>query len=153
NHRNIQYKTMTYTNDLGFCTDDRIALLSSCSFALSMGFVFGSLLNGACLCVRDLKEEGFSGLANWLIQKRITVYNSVPSVFRSFVESLTPEAQFADLRLVHLGGEQVTKRDVALYKTHFSADCIFVNNLGSAETGTIAQYFVDKATSMNGSVV
>src|ERR1051325_2166449 len=49
NHRNILYKTMRYTNDLQLTADDRIALLSPCTFSLSVGFIFGALLNGACL--------------------------------------------------------------------------------------------------------
>ena len=153
NHRNILYKTMTYTNDLHFCEDDRIALLSPCTFSLSVGFIFGALLNGACLYCVDVKNESFSHLANWVIDEGITVYNSVPTVFRTFTDSLTEKQTFPKLRLIHLGGEPVTERDVELYKQHFSPECIFVHNMGSNETGTIGQYFVDHATPIVGGMV
>lgn len=152
NHRNVLHKTMTYTNTLHFCAEDRISLLSPCTFSLSVGFIFGALLNGACLYPLDVKEEGLNRLARWFVEEGIMVYNSVPTVFRSFTRTLNRE-EFPQLRLIHLGGEPVTPRDVETYRKFFSADCILVQHMGSNETGTIAQYFIDKATPIDGGAV
>ena len=148
-HRTILYKVMTYTNDLHFWRDDRVALLSPCTFSLSVGFLFGALLNAACLHPRDVQGD----LAAWLRQERITVYNSVPTVFRTFTDALTGEETFPALRLIHLGGEPVSAHDVDVYKRHFADDCLLLHHLGSNETGTIAQYFIDKATRTDGHLV
>jgi amino acid adenylation domain-containing protein len=152
NHRNILYKTRTYTNNLRFCPDDRISLLSPCTFSLSVGFIFGSLLNGACLLPMDIREEGFSHLGNWLTQENITVFNAVPTSFRSFIDSLTTQEKFPALRVIHMGGA-ATRRDFELFKSHFSAPCIMVHDLGSNESGTIAQYFIDHTTEIHGNTV
>lgn len=152
NQCNVLHKTMTYTNTLHFCAEDRISLLSPCTFSLSVGFIFGALLNGACLYPLDVKEEGLNRLARWFVEEGIMVYNSVPTVFRSFTRALNRE-EFPQLRLIHLGGEPVTPRDVETYRKFFSADCILVQHMGSNETGTIAQYFIDKATPIDGVAV
>jgi amino acid adenylation domain-containing protein len=152
NHRNILYKTRTYTNNLRFCADDRISLLSPCTFSLSVGFVFGALLNGACLYPVELREEGSTRLATWLTQEGITIYNAVPTAFRSFIDTLTTQEHFLKLRLIHMGGA-ATRRDVELYKKHFAPDCIMVHDLGSNESGTIAQYFIDHTTQIHGNTV
>jgi acyl carrier protein len=52
-----------------------------------------------------------------------------------------------------VGGEPVYARDVELYKKHFPQDCLFVNRLGSTETGTIRWYFVNKDTALSGNAV
>jgi acyl-coenzyme A synthetase/AMP-(fatty) acid ligase len=52
-----------------------------------------------------------------------------------------------------MGGEPVYRRDVDLYKKYFSAGCIYVNGLGSTETGAICQYFIDKETQIDGNNV
>jgi amino acid adenylation domain-containing protein len=153
NHRNILHKTMTYTNDFHFCAEDRFALFCLFNFSLSVGFTFGALLNGACLYPIDVKEEGLETLTSWLGQERITVFNSVPTVFRALGDSLNENHTFPEMRLIHLGGEQVTLRDVKIYKKHFSPSCIFIHHLGSNETGTIAQYFIDKITPIDTSTV
>jgi amino acid adenylation domain-containing protein len=152
NHRNILYKIRTYTNNLAFSADDRISLLSPCTFSLSVGFIFGALLNGGCLFPKDIKEEGFRGLANWLTKESITVFNAVPTAFRAFIDSLTTQEKFPALRLIHMGGA-ATRRDVELYKNHFSPACTMVHDLGSNESGTIAQYVINHTTQIHGNTV
>jgi non-ribosomal peptide synthetase component F len=146
NHRNILHNIRNYTNGVHLCADDRLALLHSYSFSASTMNVFGALLNGAALLPFHLPDAGLTRLASWLIQQDITIYYTGPSVFRHFVSTLTGEEQFPALRLIRLVGESVTSRDVALYKKHFAADCLFVNAMGSAETFVFRQYCIDKAT-------
>jgi amino acid adenylation domain-containing protein len=153
NHRNVLHFTMTYTNDLHVCPDDRLALLSSCSFSGSVKPIYGALLNGAALLPFDLQEEGLAHLATWLNQEAVTVYTAVPTVFRHFVGTLTGKEQFPMLRIIKLVGELVSSRDVELYKKCFSTRCIFINAFGATETGTTRLYFVGKVTPINGSIV
>jgi amino acid adenylation domain-containing protein len=151
-HRNILHKTKEYTRVLQLSSEDKIALLSPCTFSLSVGFIFGALLNGGCLYPVNVRGEGLSHLADWFRQEEITVYNSVPAVFRSFVRAFSAQQNLPKLRLVHLGGEPVTAMDVELYKRRFSSDCLLVHHLGSNETGTIAYSFIDKKTPIHGDI-
>ena len=152
-HRNVLHRVMGDTNVFRLCRDDRISLLSSCAFNASVGDIFGALLNGAALCPFDLKEEGLTHLAEWLTQEKITVYHSVPTLFRRLCGTLTGSEQFPTLRLVYLGGEPVYRKDVDLHKKHFSSDSVFINLLGITETHNITAYIIDKDSDLEGGLV
>jgi amino acid adenylation domain-containing protein len=153
NHRNVLHYMMNYTNALHICADDRLTLLYSFSVNGGNHDIFAALLNGAALFPLDLKEDGFTALGGWLVEERITIYHSVPTVFRQFVEGLTDESQFPDLRIIRLGGEPVYKRELDFYRKHFSNNCILVNRLGSSETGSLRMYFINKETRISGNLV
>ena len=153
NHRNVLHEIMNYTNGVHICANDRLVLLSSPSFADAVRTTYGSLLNGASLYPLDIREEGLAHLADWMIQQGITIYRSVPAVFRHFVSTLTANEKFPDLRLIYSAGDSVSKVDVELYKTYFPPNCIFVNGLGSTESLTFRWYFIDKNTQIPCSTV
>jgi len=153
NHRNLLHFVMNYTNGFRICADDRLTLLYSCSVNAGAHDIFSALLNGAALYPWDIKEEGLTHLADWLTQQEITIYSSVPTVFLHLIDALTGEENFRRLRLIKMMGEPVYKRHVQLYKKYFSQDCIFVNRLGSTETGSIRWYFIDKETEIDSSNV
>ncbi|MFC1714055.1 AMP-binding protein [Candidatus Poribacteria bacterium] len=92
-------------------------------------------------------------MADWLIHEEITIYYSVPTTFRHFIDTLTGAEEFPRLRIVSLGGEPVYRRDLELYKEHFSPDCLFLNGMGTTETGSFRRYFADKNTRIGDSNV
>ncbi|MBN4002013.1 non-ribosomal peptide synthetase [Nostoc sp. LPT] len=153
NHRYVLHLTMNYTNSGHICANDRLALLYSPNFAGAVRDIFCSLLNGATLLPYDVKQEGLIGLSNWLNQQEITIFFAVATMFRHFVNTLTQQEKFPKLRLIQVGSETVYKKDVELFKQHFSNDCIFVANLGGSEISPIRQYFVDQETEILGSTV
>ncbi len=145
-HGNVLHDVMHYTNAAHFCRDDRFVLLSSCSFADSVRTIYGALLNGAGLYPFDVAREGLPVLATWLREQALTIYRSVPTLFRHFMASLAGEEQFPKVRLIFLAGEPVYRTDVEAYRRHFSTDCIFVNRLGTTEALTFSCYFLDQDT-------
>ncbi|MEH2455651.1 non-ribosomal peptide synthetase [Nostoc sp.] len=153
NHRYVLHLTMNYTNSGHICANDKLALLYSPNFAGAVRDIFCSLLNGATLLPYDVKQEGLIGLSSWLNQQEITILFAVATMFRHFVNTLTQQEKFPKLRLIQVGSETVYKKDVELYKQHFSDDCIFVANLGGSEISPIRQYFVDRETEIIGSTV
>jgi acyl-coenzyme A synthetase/AMP-(fatty) acid ligase len=153
NHRSILHRVMVDTNTFHICPEDRLSLLSSPSYSVSLRNLFGALLNGATVHPFDIDEDGLARLADWLIQEEITIYFSVPTVFRHFLESATASRPFSQLRLIYLAGEPVTRRDVELYKAHFSHNCILVNSLASNEAGIMRQYFMDHDVQLTGNIV
>ena len=152
-HRNVLHFMMNYTNSLHICAEDRLTLLYSFSVNGGAQDIFAALFNGAAVCPYDLKAEGFAGLGQWLIDERITIYHSVPTVFRQFTESLTSHEDFQDIRIVRLGGEPAYRRDINMFKKHFPNDCILVNRLGSSETGSLRMFFLDKETEVLGNLL
>jgi amino acid adenylation domain-containing protein len=147
NHRNLLHDSMNYCNGLHICVEDRVT-----KFSNSLGVIravresFGALLNGAGLCLFDVKGEGTARLGEWLAHERITVFQSVASLFRNLFDTLTDRDSFPGIRIIMLGGEAATQRDLVLFKKNFSLNCIFVNGLGTTETGSIRRFHINKAT-------
>jgi len=148
-HRNVLHDIMNYTNAFHICQVDRLILLTSYSVVDTVRTMYGALLNGASLYPLDVKEEGLTHLADWLNRHQITIYRSFSTLFRHFIDTLDGEQQFPKLRLLYLCGEPVYRKDLELYKRHFSPDCIFVNGIGSTECLTYRWYLMDKKTQVN----
>ena len=150
-HRNVLHEILSYTNGAHICHDDRLVLVSSLSFSNAVRTTYAALLNGAGLYPLDLKEEGMKALSDWVMGQEITVYRSVPTVFRQLASALRErEETVPKLRLIYLSGDTVTAGDVELYQKYFPQTCIFINALASTETLTFRWYFIDKKTQLTG---
>jgi amino acid adenylation domain-containing protein len=151
NHRNVLHNIMGHTNGLHICKDDRVTFLHSPSYVGSVKDIFGALLNGAAVYPFAVKEKGLASLAAWLIEKEITLFRSVTTLFRQFLITLTGDEKFPKLRLIYNGAEPVYRRDVELYKKHFSPDCLFAHGYASTEKSPAWMCIIDKGTQIPGS--
>jgi non-ribosomal peptide synthetase component F len=121
NHRNVLHFIRAYTNTLRISGEDRLTIFSSYSHDAAIVDIFAALLNGATLYPLSIKKKGIASLAEWIIKEEITIYHSIPTVYRHFVDTLTGEEQFSRLRFIVLGGEAVFKKDAeALSKIFLS---------------------------------
>jgi len=145
NHRNELFGIRVKTNALHISPDDRVSLLRFNNVGATRDMFLG-LLNGAALLLFDLHEQGLTHLSNWLQEEDITVYTCVATIFRHSVQNLNRKEKFPKIRLVHVGGEPISKTDVEIYKNHFSDECIFVNRYSISETQAVSYYFIDKQT-------
>jgi amino acid adenylation domain-containing protein len=157
-HRNVLHFARVYTNGLHIHAGDRLTLFSSYSFDAAKMDIYGALLNGAALYPFDIKQEGsLDRLPGWIRKEKITIYHSIPTVYRYFINQLhnssgggnaaiEPSSAFPGMRFIVLGGEAVYKNDVEEYKKYFPADCLFINGLGPTESTVTLQYFIDKKT-------
>ena len=153
NHRNVLYNTMTNTNILHICTEDRWIALRPSSTAGIINDIFNILLNGGASYPIETDKDGLASLATWIEQEKITVFSSVMAAYRQFLSSLTGEKGFPSLRLLSLGGEPMLRSDVELHKKYFADVCILVNRMGSSETGTVSYFFMDKSSEIPGKFV
>ena len=144
-HRNVLHNVMRYTNSLAIGPEDRLSLVQSSTFSGTVSSVFGALANGAALVPFDLRREGTARLADWVARERITIFHSVPAIFRAFVDG---GRRYPDLRLVRLEGDRALRLDVELFRKHFADGCLLVNGLGATETGLVRQFFVDRDTEL-----
>ena len=142
-HASELHSILVKAKALDIMPEDRISLLRSHNVGATSDALLG-LLNGAALCLLELKEEGLAGLADWLIREQITVLTCVASVFRHALRNRDENAKFPRVRLVHLGGEALFQSDVELFKRHFADGCRLVNRLGISETKTASYFFIDK---------
>jgi hypothetical protein len=110
-HRNVLHNIRRYTNALAISADDRLTLLQSCVFSGSVSSLFGALLNGATIFPFDFAGEGPVELGRLLQRERLTMYHSVPSIFRSF---LARTIHFPDVRVIRLEGDRASSLDAVL---------------------------------------
>ena len=151
-HRNELFNVRHHTNSLLIGSEDRLTLLGSYSTGQGMQDIYCSLLNGGAVYPWNMKTDGLSELAKWLVDESITIYHSAVTVFRQFARSLSEEEIFRDVRIVRVGSESVFWRDLELYKRHFSKDCVFVNALSSSEARTFRQHVLNKDSEITGVV-
>src|SRR6185436_12565116 len=117
NHRNVLHDTLKFTNGLHICPEDRISFTHSCSSSASIRRIFPAFLNGASLFPLDIRQSGVQGLVDSLVDEAITIFGT--GRIRDFVRNLDPTRVFPHVRLVSLGGENVYRRDVELYRKLF----------------------------------
>jgi amino acid adenylation domain-containing protein len=152
-HGSVLHTCMRHTNSLHICPDDRVSHLRTLASAGSAQGILITLLNGASLHLFNLREEGVTNLADWLIEEEITVHRSTPTVFRHLLRNRAPANSFASVRLVNLQGEPVHRSDVELYKSHFCPSCLLLNGYGCTEFPTFSRYFIDHNTEIPGDTV
>ncbi len=152
-HRNVLHHIMRYANTVHLDAADRHAVLPLYDVAASVSDIFGALLNGASLHPFDLRKQGFASLAGWIASERITIYHSVPTVFRRLARLLPERASLPSLRLVKLAGEATTLRDVELFRKHFPKTSLLCVSLGATEMNVIRMFFIDEASTFEGSVI
>lgn len=134
NHQNIWYFVQNYTKNLSIKATDRLTLFSAFSHDAAVMDIYSGLLNGATLYPLNIKDQVYiSEISAWLQKEKITIWHSVPTVYRYFVKSLAPTDLFPDLRFVVLGGERVLEHDVTHFKKIFSKT-ILVNLYGQSES-------------------
>jgi len=151
-HRNVLHNTMWHTNSLHLCAQDRLTLLASGATGQAVTDIYGATLNGATLHPFDIREDGLTWLASRLIENEITIYHSSTSVFRAFVDSLSGDEDFSRIRLIKLGGEPVSRKELDSFKKHFPAECKLVNTLSATETGAIRQHMMDASATISGEI-
>ena len=151
-HRNVLHNILKLTNGLHIQPSDRLTLLSSCSFGASVSDLYGALLNGAAVLPFDVRARGFRPLVDWLRKEELTLFHSVPSVFRQLAAALDGSERFSALRALKLGGEPVLASDFELYRRHFPRSCLFHVGLGATEMNVIRQWFADHDTVLPGPV-
>jgi amino acid adenylation domain-containing protein len=153
NHRNLLHASLRWTNAFGIDCTDRSLLVNSYCHVGGINNILSTVLNGATIYPFSLKAIGLAKLADWLMAEEISLYQSVSTIFRHFIDSLTSQHQFPKLRLIHLGGESVFKQDFELYKQHFADDCIFLNSFGCTEISSYRQYFIDRTAQITSNVI
>ena len=114
----LLHDVLQYSNAAHIAPTDRMTLLYSPSVGGATRDIFGALLNGAALHILDPRALGAAGVAQAVRQQRITIYHSVPVVFRRVMASLQPEEHLPDLRLAYLADDRVEPADVAAFRAH-----------------------------------
>jgi amino acid adenylation domain-containing protein len=156
-HRSLLHWAMIHTNDLRITPQDRLTFLHSWSVPSCLHHLLSSLLNGAALLPFDVRVGG-DQLARWLLQEHVTLYHSIPAVFRQLATALTGQeskgpVRFPELRALVLSAAPMNRDDLELYKGHFASGAVLLHSMGTTETGWVRRCFIDGTTRTSGHAV
>lgn len=133
-HRNVLHFVECYKNTLSITNEDRMTLFSAFSHDAAIMDIYGALLNGATLYPLNIKSHvEIYEIANWIEMEKITIWHSVPTVYRYFINALTGKEKFSTLRFIVLGGESVILHDVEMFQKIFT-NAKLVNLYGQTES-------------------
>ncbi len=121
-HENVYYYIRNWIKIFAIVPSDRMTLISSFSHDAAVMDIYAALLSGASLYPFNLKRDERAGsleLSEFLVQEKLTVWHSVPSLYHYFVNTLTETDRFPRLRFIILGGEPVLMFHVDMFQKYF----------------------------------
>ena len=129
-HRQLRRGAAVQSESMQYTENDRIPLFAMVSTGQGATGLW-YLLNGVMLCPFSLKTRGVTGLADWIIDRGLTVYASSASIFRTLVKTIDDGLVFSDVRAVRLASETVTADDFRAFRKHFPTTSVLVHGLSS----------------------
>jgi amino acid adenylation domain-containing protein len=150
-HENVWYYTRNWSQRFSISPADRMTLFSAFSHDGAGQDIFGALLNGATLYPYNILGANVAQLSQWLIRERISIWHSVPTLFRYFINILIDsdisKTGFPDLRFILLGGEQIRHHDIEMFKRFFP-NSLLANVYGQTESSVSSIWMIKPGDSI-----
>lgn len=151
-HRFFLHRVWLETYFDQITVNDRLSQLVSASFGASIGATFSALLNGATICLYDLRQNGLDAFRQWLHQAGITSLQLPVALYRQWRETLTEHDFFPQLRLIIPTG-QLFRSDVERLWQHFPATCRLISRYSSTEAGMVCRMVIHPDTVIQSAIV
>lgn len=146
NHAGILRQSEIYGDLIGVRASDRFSLLTSLNLGASSSALFTALLNGAALCPFNLRKRGLGPVPDWLHRHGVSVFHSVPTLFRHLMRAVDDAHCLESLRIVRLGGEAIHPADVKLFQERCPESCRLMLAFSSTETGLMCASILDHSS-------
>jgi amino acid adenylation domain-containing protein len=151
NHRGLLHDIMQCTDTQQISCEDRLALFNSPTNISGLRVSLSALLNGASLDILNPRELQPAGVVREIRDRGITIFRSVPTLFRRVLEALSEGEVLENVRLVVLGGDRVDWRDFELFKRACGPQARFGVHLGATECSTLyLEWYVDESMPRTG---
>lgn len=152
--RGMLYRAATSIAGSDFQIGERQLNLSPLAHVTGSTILLNTFLIGGTLSCYPLHQRGVEFMGEWIRDKQITRFATVPTVFRRFMrtKSLQP-AMLQSLRTVYLGAEPTRWTDVELFRKFCGDRTKLICNIGSTETGPTVRYEVPPGQSGPGELV
>ncbi len=148
-YENMYYFIENYIKDLGITHEDRMTLFSAFSHDAAIMDIYGALLSGASLYPLNVRNQiNASELTNWLIDEEITIWHSVPTLFRYYTNILSGEEIFKKLKFIVLGGEATLNHDIDMFQQYFKYSTL-VNLYGQSEASYNSSLFIENSNELD----
>lgn len=141
--RGLMHDVSQYTNSAHLGSHDVSSLLYSPSVTGAIRDIYGTLLNGACLCMGDLAGEGFDPVIERSTRCGITLLHAMPPVLRTLLREPAARDMLRRVRLAYVAGDRFLPDDVRLLRSVMPAEAFLYTGIGSTECATLyRQWFV-----------
>ncbi len=139
----LMHDVMQYTHSVHLSSEDTTTLLYSPSVNGAIRDIFGALLNGACLCMSNLRVEGLRVAWERMAEAGITIFHAMPPVLRALLQSRPGAPLPGSVRLAYVAGDRFHACDVHLLRAAMPADALLYTGIGSTECATLyRQWFM-----------
>lgn len=139
----LWHDVMQYTHSIHLSHEDTSSLLYSPSVNGAIRDIFGSLLNGACLAMGNLRAEGLRETWQRMEQAHVTLFHAMPPVLRSLLQSAHGQSLPASVRLAYVAGDRFAHDDLQRLRNALPNDALIYTGIGSTECATLyRQWFI-----------
>jgi amino acid adenylation domain-containing protein len=149
-HHSVLAQAAAFAGMCHLGSADRVTNFGALAWAGTFWTLFGPLCFGAGVALFDTRRMGIDHLAAWLQHTGVTVIVGLTTV-RQLV-ALAADQRFPAVRLIHLGGDTIYRRDIEGCRPLFP-NALISAGLGATETGRIAEWLIDAGASLEHPVV
>ncbi|WP_157560102.1 non-ribosomal peptide synthetase [Kordia algicida] len=156
NQESIAQYVNWHRNTFNFTTETRVSQIASVTFDASLKDILTSLTSGSCLCIPSEKtKQNMVLLGSWLAEEKVTVLQTVPSLFRLLTNNLKEQnIALTDIEEVVLAGEKLYGRDIALWRSIEGHSARMSNLYGLTETTVLKScYHIPETDLESGTVL
>jgi tyrocidine synthetase III len=133
-HKNVLHYISQYTSVLGINPNDNLTGFSPITYDSFNNDFYGAMLNGATYCPLSIIDYS-DDMRKWVCQNEITIWHSVPGVFRMYAQEWIITGKLFDtIRIVKMTGDFVRLGDFESFKKLTNKNAKFVVSLGSTES-------------------
>jgi len=127
---------------LHLSASDRILALYPLSGGLGSTAIATALLQGAELCVADMKRAGMRAVMRMMATQRVTILFVIPSLLRAMLFDPAIARWLGGVRGILVNSEPLLRADVAKWRALLGHDCPVVTSYGLTEGGPFAAWFI-----------
>ena len=139
--RGLLHDVMQYTQVVRPGCGDRHSLLYSPCVNGALRDIYGSILNGATLCMSDLRGEGLQKVLHDLVARRVTILHAMPPVLRSLIR-VADGPICPDARLLYTAGDRFLTQDLLAVRANLPDSCDIYTGIGSTECATLYRQWI-----------
>ena len=135
-HRQLRYQMQSYHDYIGTCDSDKMLLVSSAVFDMSLTSLYGTILRGASLFIAS-QELRYSPpqLIQFAIENEITHITLTTTQLKFlFTADLSQLSQWKSLKSLVVGGEEVPTWVVSKFYSLGLPHAVLYNGYGPTET-------------------
>jgi len=143
-HEMILHTAYLNLHGYGIVPEDRLAVLASYGYGASMTQSFAALLNGATLYFPETPHHDLRALGDWIVDNEISILGMPPlALLRQILSLLKVHRPLQFLRMAILGGEDLYREDIELFRDILPPTAILAYRLAGSETMVMCENIID----------